>query len=103
MTPCRFNDSSRRLHPIAISVSSPLFQVTFSIEPPMPGLGPQWDISEMDAGTSVSKFDLSIELEDRGEIIAGRAIYSLDLFEASTISQLVLRLHICAQKGGVRS
>ncbi len=68
---------------------SPLFQVTFSIEPPMPGLGPQWDISEMDAGTLVSKFDLSIELEDRGESIAGRAIYSLDLFEASTISQLV--------------
>ena len=68
---------------------SPLFQVTFSIEPPMPGLGPQWDLSEMDAGTSVSKFDLSIELEDRGEVISGRAIYSLDLFEASTISELL--------------
>jgi Condensation domain len=68
---------------------SPLFQVTFSIEPPMPDLGPQWDISEMDAGTAVSKFDLSIELEDRGEVISGRAVYSLDLFEASTISELV--------------
>jgi len=65
---------------------SPLFQVTFSIEPPMPDLGPEWDITEMDAGTSVSKFDLSIELEDRGEVVAVRAIYSLDLFEASTVS-----------------
>jgi hypothetical protein len=68
---------------------SPLFQVTFSIEPPMPDLGPAWDLTEMDAGTSVSKFDLSIELEDRGEIITGRAIYSLDLFEASTVSELL--------------
>lgn len=68
---------------------SPLFQVTFSIEPPMPGLGPQWDLSEMDAGTTVSKFDLSIELEDRGDVIIGRAIYSSDLFEASTISELL--------------
>lgn len=68
---------------------SPLFQVTFSIEPPMPDLGPEWDITEMDAGTSVSKFDLSIELEDRGRVIAGRAIYSLDLFEAATVSELL--------------
>jgi hypothetical protein len=68
---------------------SPLFQVTFSIEPPMPGLGPEWDLSEMDGGTTVSKFDLSIELEDRGDVINGRAIYSGDLFEASTISELL--------------
>jgi condensation domain-containing protein len=68
---------------------SPLFQVTFSIEPPLPGLGPEWDLTEMDVGTAVSKFDLSIELEDRGEVISGRAIYSVDLFEASTISELL--------------
>jgi hypothetical protein len=68
---------------------SPLFQVTFSIEPPLPGLGPEWDLTEMDAGAAVSKFDLSIELEDRGDVISGRAIYSLDLFEASTISELL--------------
>jgi hypothetical protein len=68
---------------------SPLFQVTFSIEPPLPQLGSQWDLSEMDVGTTISKFDLSIELEDRGEVIIGRAIYSRDLFEASTISELL--------------
>jgi surfactin family lipopeptide synthetase A len=68
---------------------SPLFQVTFSIEPPMPKLGPEWDLTEMDTGTTISKFDLSIELEDRGEVITGRAIYSVDLFEVSTISELL--------------
>lgn len=68
---------------------SPLFQVTFSIEPPMPPLGPEWDLSEMDAGTTVSKFDLSIELEDRGAVIAGRAIYSEDLFQPATIAGLL--------------
>jgi len=55
----------------------------------MPDLGPEWDLTEMDAGTSVSKFDLSIELEDRGAVVTGRAIYSLDLFEASTVSEFL--------------
>jgi non-ribosomal peptide synthetase component F len=68
---------------------SPLFQVTFSVEPPLPDLLPEWDLGEMDAGTTVSKFDLSIELEDRGEVVLGRAIYSLDLFEASTVSEIL--------------
>jgi len=68
---------------------SPLFQVTLSVEPPKPGLEPDWDLSEMDAGPAASKFDLSVELEDRGDLIRGRAIYSEDLFEASTISRLV--------------
>jgi len=68
---------------------NPLFQVTLSVEPPKPPVGPQWDITELDAGVLASKCDLSIELEDRGELIRGRAIYSLDLFEASTISKLL--------------
>jgi len=68
---------------------NPLFQVTLSIEPPKPPVGPQWDISELDAGVVASKFDLSVELEDRGDLIRGRAIYSRDLFEAATISELV--------------
>ncbi len=50
--------------------------MTFSIEPPLPDLGREWDLTEMDAGTTASKFDLSIELEDRGEVIAGRAMYA---------------------------
>ena len=65
-----------------------LFQVTFSIEPPLPALGAEWDLTEMDAGTTVSKFDLSLELEDRGEVIGGRAIYSCDLFDPETIESL---------------
>ncbi|HEU4587402.1 MAG TPA: condensation domain-containing protein [Gemmatimonadales bacterium] len=70
---------------------SPLFQVTFSIEPLLPPLGPGWDLTEMDAGATASKFDLSIELEDVGEVIRGRAIYSRDLFEAATIAGFVAR------------
>jgi non-ribosomal peptide synthetase component F len=67
---------------------SPLFQVTLSVEPPAPRLRPDWDLSEMDAGAAASKFDLSVELEDRGDVIRGRAIYSEDLFKAETISEL---------------
>ena len=67
--------------------SSPLFQVTLSIEPPRPD--PPWDVSEMDAGAVASKFDLSVELEDRGDTVRGRAIYSVDLFDAATIADLM--------------
>lgn len=70
---------------------SPFYQVTFSIEPPLPSLGPEWDLGEMDVETGASKFDLSIELEDRGRVILGRAIYSTDLYERSTIASLVDR------------
>jgi hypothetical protein len=78
----------RALAPARDLGRSPLFQVTFSIEPPLPALGAEWDLTEMDAGTTVSKFDLSLELEDRGEVIGGRAIYSQDLFDPDTIEAL---------------
>jgi Condensation domain len=84
-----FQRMVRALAPARNLGQSPLFQVTFSIEPPLPGLAPEWDITEMDAGAAASKFDLSLELEDRSEVIDVRAIYSLDLFESSTISRLL--------------
>jgi condensation domain-containing protein len=84
-----FQRMVRALTPARHTDRSPLFQVTFSIEPPMPGVGSGWDISEMDAGAVASKFDLSIEVEDKGELIHVRAIYSEDLFDASTIQHVV--------------
>jgi non-ribosomal peptide synthetase component F len=84
-----FQHLVRALAPSRDLGRSPLFQVTFSIEPPMPQLGPEWEITEMDAGAVASKFDLSLELEDKGELMHARAIYSLDLFEASSIRRLL--------------
>ncbi len=68
---------------------SPVFQVTFSIEPPLPQLGGEWDITEMDAGPTAAKFDLSVELEDRGAVVAGRAIYAQDLYEGDSVASLI--------------
>lgn len=79
----------RALTPARDLSRSPLFQVTFSIEPPLPELRPAWDLTEMDAGPAACKFDLSIELEDRVDVIHVRAIHSTDLFEGETISRLV--------------
>jgi hypothetical protein len=84
-----FQRMVRALGPARDLSRSPLFQVTFSIEPPLPDLRPGWDISEMDAGPMASKFDLSIELEDRGDGIHVRAIYALDLFEGATVTRLL--------------
>ena len=78
---------------------SPLFQVTFSVEPPMPAIGPAWDVSEMDAGAAASKFDLSIELDDREEAIRGRAIYAVDLFDAPTIADLLGEWRVALERG----
>ena len=79
----------RALTPARDLSRSPLFQVTFSIEPPLPELRPAWDLTEMDAGPAACKFDLSMELEDRGDVIHIRAIHSTDLFDGGTIFRLV--------------
>jgi hypothetical protein len=84
-----FQQLVRALAPARDLSRAPLFQVTFSIEPPLPELRPEWDISEMDAGPMAAKFDLSVELEDRGDSVHVRTIYALDLFEETTIVRLL--------------
>ncbi|MCP4405340.1 MAG: AMP-binding protein, partial [bacterium] len=48
-----------------------------------------WELSQLDIHTSSSKFDLAMELDERGGEIIGRVEYNTGLFDAQTIKRLV--------------
>ena len=67
---------------------NPLFQVMFSLEPPMPEVDSAWQLTQMDIDTGASKYDLYLELDERRDEILARFHYSTDLFDAATIARL---------------
>ena len=79
----------RELHPQRNVTQNPLFQVLFTFEPPLSPLDMPWSMSQLDIDVGTSKFDLSIELDDRPEGIIGRFEYNTDLFEATTITRMM--------------
>ncbi|MFP5288720.1 MAG: non-ribosomal peptide synthetase, partial [Thermoanaerobaculia bacterium] len=70
---------------------NPLFQVAFQVVdearplPAFPGIA----ACSPDLHTGTSKFDLDVELEDRGGAIEGRCEYDLDLFDLATVDRLL--------------
>jgi len=68
---------------------NPLFQVIFSLEPPLPPLPAAWRLTQLDVDTAIAKFDLYLELDDRPDGLIGRFRYRTDLFESATIRRMV--------------
>ncbi len=66
----------------------PLFQVMFSLEPPLGELQPGWKFTQMDVETGITKFDLHLEMDERTEGILARFIYNVDLFKKQTILEM---------------
>ena len=66
----------------------PIFQVFFSIEPPVEPFMEGWDLTQMDVTVGSSKFDLYLELDERPDHMAARFMYNADLFEATTIRRM---------------
>lgn len=68
----------------------PLFTVAISQEPPMPEVGPGWDLTPMDVTSGGARWDLYLVLDDRREAgILGRVQYNPDLFDRSAIAKLL--------------
>jgi len=67
---------------------NPLFQALFSLEPPLPEVDPAWRLTQMDVDTGASKYDLSLELDERSEEVLARFHYSTDLFDEPTIVRM---------------
>lgn len=70
---------------------NPLFQLMFSLEPPLSPLEPGWRFTQMDVETSLSKYDLHLEMDEREDELIGRFIYSVELFREQTIEELKAR------------
>jgi non-ribosomal peptide synthetase component F/acyl carrier protein len=67
---------------------NPLFQVMFSLEPPMPDVDPAWRLTQMDVDSGATKYDLYLELDERREGVLARFHYSTDLFDEATIVRM---------------
>jgi amino acid adenylation domain-containing protein len=79
----------RELHPDRSLERNPLFRVLLSLEPSLSEVESGWNLTSIDVGTSTSKFDLCLVLDDRSDGLSGRLIYSTDLFDASTVANFV--------------
>jgi amino acid adenylation domain-containing protein len=67
----------------------PLFQVLFSVEPPVAPFPPGWCLTQRDVGNGAAKFDLYIEVEETADGLIARVMYSTELFEAATIERMI--------------
>src|SRR5581483_3895146 len=60
----------------------PLFQAMLSFEPALPAsLPPGWTVSELEGVTTISKFDLTLDLVEGPEGLRSRFEYRTDLFD----------------------
>jgi amino acid adenylation domain-containing protein len=78
----------RELAPPRDPSLNPLYQILFSVMPPMPPLAPGWELTQFDLETGAAKFDLYVELDARAKEFLGRFMFNPDLFERSTVERL---------------
>jgi aspartate racemase len=76
------------LHPQRDVSRNPLFQVLFSLEPPVTKVEPGWDITCIDVETGTTKFELCLVLDDRPEGLLCRFIYNTGLFDDDAIVRM---------------
>ena len=67
----------------------PLFNLLFSIEPPVDPFPEGWDLTQMDVVVGAAKFDLYLELDERPDGMIGRFLYSTEVFEPATIRRMI--------------
>src|SRR6266566_4653535 len=78
----------KELQPERNLSQNPFFQVLLSLEPPLFTHLSGWTLTQMDVETETTKFDLTLELDDRPGGLIGRFEYSTDLFDAATIARM---------------
>jgi non-ribosomal peptide synthetase component F len=70
---------------------TPVFQVTFFLQnSPMDTMElPGLILSKLDVGTGTTHFDVTLSISDTGQALSGMVEYNTDLFDASTIRQML--------------
>jgi amino acid adenylation domain-containing protein len=84
-----FDAIVRELAPQRDPSRHPLFQVLFSMRPPFVDFPEGWDVTDMEVSSGASSFDLFVEFSEHPEGLAGRFVYSADLFDRATIQRLL--------------
>lgn len=84
-----FHQLVARLQPHSDLSRNPLYQLQFSLEPPMPAVDGAWDLTPMDAESGGAKLDLYVVVDERKDGILGRAQYNPDLFDRASINRLI--------------
>jgi thioesterase domain-containing protein/acyl carrier protein len=49
----------------------------------------EWTLTQMDIDVGTSKFDLSVDIDDGPELVAGRLFFNTDLFDLETVARMV--------------
>ncbi len=70
------------------SKRNPLFQVLFSLEPPVASVSPEWDLTCIEVETGATKFELCLVLDDRADGLLCRLIYNTALFDPEVIERI---------------
>jgi amino acid adenylation domain-containing protein len=76
------------LHPERDPHRNPLFQILFSLEPPLAPVSPEWDLTCIEVETGATKFELCMVLDDRADGLLCRLIYNTALFEADAAARM---------------
>ena len=86
-----FEKLVEELQPDRHTSHSPLYQVMFELQnAPLGGLElPGLNLELLAAENATAKFDLTLNLQETGEVIAGSLGYNTDLFEAEMIARLI--------------
>lgn len=67
---------------------NPLFQILFSLEPPLSKVAPEWDLTCIEVETGATKFELCMVLDDRTDGLLCRLIYNTALFDAEAVRRM---------------
>ena len=88
----------REVKPRRDAALHPLFQIMFSLQPPLAAVDEAWEFTKMDVEPSATKFDLHLEMDERTDGILARFIYNVDLFERNSMRRMTQQwLRIAAE------
>jgi hypothetical protein len=68
---------------------SPFFTAAISLQPPVPNLDLDWNVTTMDVESGGSPWDFYLAFIDRPEWLMGRAQYNPDLFDKAAIESVL--------------
>ncbi|HTW63743.1 MAG TPA: condensation domain-containing protein [Bryobacteraceae bacterium] len=93
-----FEEVVRELAPEHGSSRHPLFQVLFSMRAPFGNFPDGWDLTDMEAHSGASSFDVFAEFFEQPQGLVGRFVYNTDLFDRATILWLQGNFQVLLQE-----